>query len=537
MQRGPLAVLLALLVLAGSVPATVVAAEPTVDLAVNGTPMAPGDRLVVPEDPVLSVNASARTTVERVVVRVDGLTVETWLPGTETMSESMRLDLPNEPQDVQVVVTGSDGSVAASRVTVVKDEVAPFVGFEEPFESDPRGRPPAEVTLSASRVTLSGTLADASDVEFVRITREHRAQSAVDYEVVSRTHVVRDPGDRFSQELFFGPGENTVRIVAQDTFGNSRTYDLSVVVADSTDPTLSFESVPAETSSSTVFVNGTATDNVQVNNVSYAVFGEVSRRSVVVGRGPTADPTREEIRFSREVELVPGPNRITVWATDTSGNEVQELVVVDYVRNVVPTLAVDEARTHLVAEEAVHVYGAARDGRVSSLSVETVNESGTVVDFEQVYDGDDVWNDIEFEEELALAADGGTTVVVRAVDADGTEHVTRYAVPTASPSAAESDDTTAPATEAPTDGDAAAEQPSGESAGGESTTSSTAVEDGGFGAFAVAALLLVVFSAARLRNATVEVPIEKYVDVEDTDVSLPSLSSLPSLPSLPRLRR
>jgi hypothetical protein len=538
MQRGPLAVLLALLVLAGSVPVTVVAAEPTVDLAVNGTPMASGDRLVVPEDPVLSVNASARTTVERVVVRVDDRTVQTWLPGTETMSESMRLDLPNEPQEVQVVVTGSDGSVAASRVTVVKDEVAPFVGFEEPFESDPRGRPPAEVTLSASRVTLSGTLTDASDVEFVRITREHRAQSAVDYEVVSRTHVVRDPGDRFSQELFFGPGENTVRIVVQDAFGNSRTYDLSFVVADNTDPTLSFESVPAETSSSTVFVNGTATDNVQVNNVSYAVFGEVSRRSIVVGRGPTADPTREEIRFSREVELVPGPNRITVWATDTSGNEVQELVVVDYVRNVVPTLAVDEARTHLVAEESVHVYGAARDGRVSSLSVETVDESGTVVDFEQVYDGSDVWNDIEFEEELALATEGGTTVVVRAVDADGTEHVTRYAVPTTPASAAEaSDDAAAPATEAPTDGSAAAEQPSEEREGSEATTSSTAVEDGGFGAFAVAALLLVVFSAARLRNATIEVPIEKYVDVEDTELSLPSLSSLPSLPSLPRLRR
>jgi hypothetical protein len=217
---------------------------------------------------------------------------------------------------------------------------------------------------------------------------------------------------------------------------------------------------------------------------------------------------------------------------------VQELVVVDYVRNVVPTLAVDEARTHLVAEESVHVYGAARDGRVSSLSVETVDESGTVVDFEQVYDGSDVWNDIEFEEELALATEGGTTVVVRAVDADGTEHVTRYAVPTTPASAAEaSDDAAAPATEAPTDGSAAAEQPSEEREGSEATTSSTAVEDGGFGAFAVAALLLVVFSAARLRNATIEVPIEKYVDVEDTELSLPSLSSLPSLPSLPRLRR
>jgi hypothetical protein len=436
---------------------------------------------------------------------------------------------------VQVVVTGSDGSVAASQITVVKDEVAPFIGFDEPFESDPRGRPPADVTLSESRVTLSGTLTDASNVEFVRITREHRAQTAVDFEVVSQSHVIRDPGEEFSQELFFGPGDNTVRVVVQDEFGNSRTYDLSFTIADTTDPTLSFDGVPEETSSSTVFVNGTAADNVQVNDVSYAVFGEVSRRSVVVGQGPAADPTREQIRFSREVELVPGPNRITVWATDTSGNEVQELVVVNYVRNVVPTLTVDETRTHLVAREEVHVYGAARDGRVSSLSVETVDESGTVVDFAQVYDGGNVWNDIEFEEELGLASEGETTVVVRAVDADGTEHVTRYAVPAAASSdSEENDDTGALTTEVPAEGGAPADEPSGESDGSGATNTATAVEDGGFGVFAVGALLLVVLSVARLRKMTVEVPIEKYVDMEDTSVSLPSLSSLPSLP---RIRR
>ena len=537
MQRGSFVrvVLVALLVLVGTVPTTVVAAEPTVDLAVDGTPMEPGDRLVVPENPVLSVEASARTTVERVVVRVDGRTVQTWVPGTQTTSESIRLDLPNEPQVVQVVVTGSDGSVAASQITVVKDEVAPFIGFDEPFESDPRGRPPADVTLSESRVTLSGTLTDASNVEFVRITREHRAQTAVDFEVVSQSHVIRDPGEEFSQELFFGPGDNTVRVVVQDEFGNSRTYDLSFTIADTTDPTLSFDGVPEETSSSTVFVNGTAADNVQVNDVSYAVFGEVSRRSVVVGQGPAADPTREQIRFSREVELVPGPNRITVWATDTSGNEVQELVVVNYVRNVVPTLTVDETRTHLVAREEVHVYGAARDGRVSSLSVETVDESGTVVDFAQVYDGGNVWNDIEFEEELGLASEGETTVVVRAVDADGTEHVTRYAVPAAASSdSEENDDTGALTTEVPAEGGAPADEPSGESDGSGATNTATAVEDGGFGVFAVGALLLVVLSVARLRKMTVEVPIEKYVDMEDTSVSLPSLSSLPSLP---RIRR
>jgi hypothetical protein len=205
------------------------------------------------------------------------------------------------------------------------------------------------------------------------------------------------------------------------------------------------------------------------------------------------------------------------------------------VRNVVPTLSVDEARTHLVADEAVHVYGAARDGRVSSLSVETVDERGTVVDYEQVYDGGDVWNDVSFEEELALATSGPTTVVVRAVDADGTEHVTRYAVPTTTPAggegAADADSGAASEPTGETGDTAPAEDPGETSQESDAATTSTAVEDGGFGAFAVAALLVVVLSVARLRDATVEIPIERYVDTDDWQVSVPGL------PSLPRLRR
>jgi hypothetical protein len=529
MQRGLLVVLLCVLVV-GSVPG-VVAAEPTVSITVDDTPMEPGDRLVVPEDPVLRVNASARTTVERVAVRVDDTTVQTWVPGTERVSRQVRLDLVNEPQTVQVVVTGSDGSVTSTRVTVEKDAVAPFIGFTAPFESPQVGQPPEAVPLSKSRVTLAGTLRDTVGVEYIRITREHKVQELTDYKVTSETHVIRDPGEDFSQELFLGPGENDVTVVVEDRYANSRRYELSFPITDTTDPTLSLGAVPERTTTSTVRIEGTASDNVQVDSVSYAVFGEVGRRSVVVGQGREADPDRREISFSREVELVPGPNRITVWTTDTSGNEVQELVVVEYVRNVAPTLSVDETHTHRIADELVHVYGGARDGRVRSLSVETVDDDGTVVDFEQVYDGGAVWDDVTLEEELALADEGETTVVVRAVDADGAEHVTRYAVPAATDG--ESSGGTAQPTPEPDDGAQAADAGTGTERPQESAdpTTSTAVEDGGFGAFAVAALLVVVLSVARLRTATVEVPIEKYVDLDDTR------PSLPSLPSLGRFRR
>jgi hypothetical protein len=542
MQRGLFAVTVVVLVavVVGAVAGPAAAAEPTVSLAVDGTPMAAGDSLIVPEDPLLAVNASARTTVERVTVRVDGSTVRTWAPGTERVSERVRLDLANEPQTVQVVVTASDGSVTSTRVTVEKDAVAPFVGFTSPFESDLRGQAPSEIRVSGSRVTLTGRIEDSVGTEYVRIIRDHKVEGATGYEVVSESHVIRDPGTEFSQELFFGPGENDLTVVVQDRFGNSRSYDVSVVITDVTDPSISLESVPERTTSSTVFVNGTAADNVQIDSVSYAVFGEVARRSIVVSQGREADPERERIAFSREVDLVPGPNRITVWTTDTSGNEVKQLVVVDYVRNVVPTVAVDEERTHLVADEAIHVYGAARDGRVSSLSVETVDGDGTVVDFEQVYDGGEVWDDVSFEEELALADEGETTVVVRAVDADGTEHVTRYVVPTSTQSDTETETTdqrgetgATDGSDGATDGDAS-EATTADAAESDATNTATAVEDGGFGAFAVAALLVVVLSVARLRDATVEVPIEKYVDLDD---SRPSLPSLRSLRSLLRLRR
>ena len=533
MQRGLFAVLVVLVLVVGSVPAPVAAAEPTVDVAVDGTPMDAGDRLVVPEDPLLRVNASARTTVERVVVRVDGSTVRTWVPGTERVSKETRLDLANEPQTVRVVVTAADGSVTSTAITVEKDAVAPFVGFSEPFESDVRGQPPEEIPLSKSRVTLSGEIEDAAGTEYVRITRKHKVQDTVDYKVSGRTHVIRDPGGEFSQELFLGPGRNDVRVVVQDRFGNSRSYEFTFTITDLTDPALSVDSVPERTTSSTVFVNGTATDNVQVDSVSYAVFGEVGRRSIVVGTGREADPDRQRIRFSREVELVPGSNRITVWTRDTSGNEAKELVIVDYDRNVVPTVSIDETRTHLVADETVHVDGGARDGRVSAVSVETVDDEGDVVDFEQVYDGGEVWDDVVFDEELSLAAAGETTVVVRAVDVDGTEHVTRYAVPDPTPPAtdtsAEGSSETTPA-DGP-DGSPTSDSTSAEAAADDEaaeTNAATAVEDGGFGAFAVAALLVVVLSLSRLRHATVEIPIEKYVDLDDTR---------PSLPSLPRFRR
>jgi hypothetical protein len=529
MQRG-LAVVLVVCVLVGAAPLPVAAAEPTVSVTVDGNPLAAGDELVVHDDPVLTVNASATAaTVERVVVRVDKRTVRTWSPGTESVSKRLALDLANEPQPVQVVVTDSAGEVTATQVTVQKDQVAPFVGFTEPFESDAFGRPPVEVPVSASQVTLAGDLTDAVGVAFVRITRTHRVEEPVGYQTVSETQTIRDPGDTFSRALSLGPGENAVRVVVQDHFGNSRAYELSFLVRDVDGPTLSFDGVPERTSSSTVFLNGTAADNVQVDTVSYAVFERVGRRSIVVGQGRTVDPERRTVDFSREVELRPGPNRITVWATDTSGNEVQELVVVDYVRNVPPTLTIDEGLTHRAGSEEIHVYGAARDGRVRSVSVETVDETGTVVDFEQVYEGGEVWNDVEVDAELALAARGETTVVLRAIDADGGEHVTSYVVPTASGAESATPTTDDEATPEPEPTTPAADATGGESSG--TTGTATAVEDGGFGAFAVAGLLVVVLSLARLRHATVEIPIEKYVDLEDTSVSLPSL------PSLPRLRR
>ena len=558
MQRRLFVAGLVILVVLGSVPLPVAAAEPTVSVAVDGTPMTTGDSLVVPEDPLLTVDANAQTTVERIVVRIDGETVRTWVPGTETVSAEHRLDVANEPEDVQILVTGANGEIATVRITVEKDEVAPFVGFTDPFESDTFARPPSSVELSESRVTLSGDIVDSAGTEVVRIRRNHRVETVFGYDVVGEVHVIRDPGNSFSQELFLGPGENDVLVIVQDRFGNSRDYELQFLVNDTTDPTVSFDPVPNRTTQSTVFVNGTATDNVQVDSINYAVVGEVGRRSIITGQGKTADETRQELDFARGVDLTPGANHVTVWVTDTSGNEVERTFAVTYDRNVVPTVTVDEAQTHRFGDDQIHVFGAARDGRVSAVSVETVDENGNVVAFEQVYDGGGVWNDISFEEELALAASGETTVVVRAVDVDGTEHVTRYVVPAASEDETEDhggaaggegdEGDAAPAAEAEASdveresgGESEAETgaDAAEASGSAAVTgTATAVEDGGFGAFAVAALLVVLVGLFRLRNATIEIPIEKYVDVED-GVNLPTVAmpSMPSLPSLPRLRK
>jgi hypothetical protein len=159
------------------------------------------------------------------------------------------------------------------------------------------------------------------------------------------------------------------------------------------------------------------------------------------------------------------------------------LLTLGLVTALAPTVTVDESATRVRGGD-VDVVGAVADGRVTTVTVESVAPDGTVVDRVTVYDGD-ATERVAVRGRVAAAA-GETTVVIRAVDVDGRDY--RASLTLLTPVAA-------PGTDASTATSAVTPTPTSTTTGtdGADTERGTTSERGALSGWAVAVGLLLGF--------------------------------------------
>jgi PGF-CTERM protein len=410
------------LVVAGVGPAVVSADTPSVSTRVNGESLSDGQSTVVTQNPDLTVEASASDSIESVVVRINGESARSFSPGETSFSRTFVPQLDDsERNTVKIIVRDSAGGVASIQVTIIKDGVAPFIGFDSPFESKLGSRPPEQVSVSESTLTFSGSFEDISGVKVMSIERRHFYTAVSEERVATSNTQLRDPGSSFETEVFVGYGRNVVDVTLTDNQGNSRSYTIEFDVNDRTAPDVSLDATPSEIRRSSVTLSGTASDNTQIDEVTYSIEGNVDSATLISSEGDGADADRKSMEFKQTVSLTPGENVIQVTARDVSGRTASVRRVVVYNDTVVPEMTIEPISSE---QGSVRFDGHVRYGSFTQASVETVDpETDETLDFKQVYDGDATGQNVTFEEQMSAVEDGPTQVVLRVVDSKGDEHV------------------------------------------------------------------------------------------------------------------
>jgi hypothetical protein len=434
--------MVALVVVSGLAPA--VAAAPSLDVTVEHTSVEGGETITVTDDPQVDIEASGDAAIESVEIRVDGERRQSFEPNAESFSERITLDLDDGEHEVTVVAEGS--GTTERTATVRKDSHGPRVSYTSPFTTE-RGQPSGTVRVETADATIAGELYDLSGVERVRIERSYEWTFAGRSETQERTKRVMDPGDNFSVPMLLGLGENTLNVQLMDVHGQRRTHEITVDVVDGQKPAIQLDRF--ERNGNQLDVEGVVSDNVKVKSLS--VRAGSGEKSVLVRTSKEPDRERLSTEFSFSVRVDDDTEEITLVATDVAGNTREWAVPLDYRGHVAPTVSIDADGTR-IEDGSVAVSGMVTDGQVQRVVVETVGPDGATVSTATVYDGD-VTGEVAVQARLR-AADGETTVVVRAVDADGREHeqTLRLGGERAATTEATAGATTAaPSTPAPTD--------------------------------------------------------------------------------------
>lgn len=467
-----------LLVAAGVGPGLVTADTPSVSVSVDGERVSDGQEFVVTQNPDLAIEASAAESIESVVVRVNGESARTFSPGSTSFSRTFVVQVDdNERNSVQVIVRDSAGGVTSQQLTITKDGVGPFIGFESPFQSKLGSRPPERASASNSRLRFAGAFEDLSGVQTLSIERRHIYSAVGERRVKTSNQQIQDPGSTFDTEVFVGYGRNIVEVRMIDKLKNSRTYTIEIDVNDRTAPELSVSETPSEVRTGSITLSGTASDNLQIDEVTYSVEGKVNSATLISSEGDAADPDRQSMRFEQEVPLNPGENVVRVTAHDVSGRTSTVRRVVTYNDTIVPVMSLDSTEFE---SGSVRFAGYVRDGSFQRVSVETVDpETDETLDFKQVYDGGPTAENVTFEEQMAALEDSQTQVVLRVIDRDGEEHIRTVTV---SPSSETSSDDGGESDASASDGDdsgAADGDDSAGSGGGDAGDSNSNDGDGG----------------------------------------------------------
>jgi hypothetical protein len=446
----------------------VVADTPSLSVTVDGEAASDGGEFVLNRNPDLAIEASATERLDSVVVRINDESVRTFSPNSTSVSEEFVPQLDdNERNTVNVIVRDSAGGVESMQFTITKDGVAPFIGFDSPFESQVGSRPPERVSETESLLTFAGSFEDITGVEILSIQRRHFYTTLGEERVETSNQQVRDPGSSFSTEVFLGYGRNVIEIRMIDRLQNSRVYTIEFDINDRTAPELAVDETPSEIRSNSFVLSGEASDNVQIDEVTYSVEGSIDSATLVVSEGDGANPERRSVPFEQRVDLTPGENVVRVTARDVSGRTSTVRRVVVYNDTVVPRMSITNATP---ADGSVRFSGFVSQGSFGRVSVETVDpESGETLDFKPVYDGETTGTNVTFEEQMAAVEDGPTEVVLRVVDREGEEHVRRVTVRPETGDASASDAGESGGSDGADDGDGGSDAGSGSGSGADSS--------------------------------------------------------------------
>ncbi|WP_136601127.1 hypothetical protein [Salinigranum halophilum] len=411
-----------MLVVAAGTSGLVAADTPNLSIRINGDSVSTGDRLVVNLNPDFMFEASSEDGIDRIILRVNGEDQRSF----SSSKKSFKLQLDdNSENQVKVILRDTSGDVTSTQFTVVKDRVAPFIGFESPFESQVGSRPPESVTVTRSNLTFVGALEEITSVQTMQIERRHRYTRAGDTRVKRWATQLQNPGSTFSSDVFLGIGENTVQVLMVDKFGNSRAYAIEFTVRDRTPPDLNLGELPSETRQGSLMISGVATDNVQVDEVTYSAGGGGST-SIISSEGIPANPERQSMKFEHRVQLVPGRNKVTVTATDVAGETTTVTKEVVYNDTVVPRMRITNAS---LDGDSVRVNGSVEYGSFRRVSIETVAvDGGETLDLDELYAGEGTSERVQVAQRLTAAENQSTKIVLRAVDANGDRHVNSVTV-------------------------------------------------------------------------------------------------------------
>jgi len=410
---------LALVVLVGAL-AGVAAAQPSVSVSIDGEEVTDGSTVETKNDPELDISVDANTTIEFVEVRVDGDSRERYSPDSDSFSETLTLELDSGEHDVEIVASADQTRTV--EVTVLKDSARPFIEYTNPFQTPDQKPPPATTTVSGAEVDLAGNLIDDTGVETIQIERTFEYRYA-EQETSREFYELEDPGDSFSQELFLGDGDNQITARYTDRLGNIRRHEFTLIVQDNEDPTVDL-SVPSETTSETITIEGTVSDNVKVQ--TFTLTANKNTRTLVGERSPEPERDRLSVDFQTNVTLLEGENTLTVEATDNSDNTITQEFDVVYNRQIVPDIVIDCERTGFESGQ-ISVRGSVEEGEIRSITLETVaTESDEIIDITSIYEGEQT-NQVAIDETLGVAA-GETRVRLVVTDSQGDQHEKTFLV-------------------------------------------------------------------------------------------------------------
>lgn len=403
----------------------------TVSVTVAGERVRDGGEILTSDRPRLGVSVAAPTQIRLVTVRIDGETYRSYVPNATATNQSTTLDVGPGAHDVKTVVR-TENRTRTHEFVLTEDSSPPRVAFRDPFatgDDTASADVPDEITVDSSRVRFAGAIADRSNITRVEIDREsyyrHGRGGEVEYD--QNRIVLTDVNGSFEQplELVYteneqisasptGESTNYVEISVRDEFGQSRTYEFDVVVSDDDGPAVTVTDTSIEYGNATATVTFDVTDDVGIRTAG--VTGESFSLFAL-------DPARQprQATFTHTFSVDSRTEVVRFAATDAGGTTTAVEREFDRSELIAPRIGFNTNRTTAVRRDTVRVVGTVAEGAISRVRVETVAPDGRVLDIKTAHAGR-IAQTVAVNETLETSI-YPSRVRIRAVDAQGEEHV------------------------------------------------------------------------------------------------------------------